>query len=151
LDSLKKYDVVTLSCEGQPYTTNKTAAAHQAMLDYINLGGRVFASHYHDIWITAGPAPMPSVLTFNDQPDLNTVTADVVTSFDKGAALADWLLNVQASMMRGKLPLTAAQNTVAAVNTKVAQPWITVPAANNTQYLSFDTPIGTPAAQQCGR
>ena len=61
------------------------------------------------------------------------------------------LLNVGASSVRGKLPLNAAQNTVQSVNTNIARAWLTVPAQNNIQYLSFDTPIGTPAAQQCGR
>ena len=151
LDSLKKYDVVTLSCEGQQYPNTKSTAARQAMLDYINLGGRVFASHYHNIWITGGPAPLPTVLTYNDRPDIGNTTADVITSFNKGADLADWLVNVGASSTRGKLPLNAAQNTVQNINTNVARAWLTVPASNNIQYLSFDTPIGTPAAQQCGR
>ena len=151
LDSLKRYDVVTLSCEGQQYPNTKSTAARQAMLDYINLGGRVFASHYHNIWITGGPAPLPSVLTYNDRPDIGSTTADVITSFAKGAALADWLVNVGASSVRGKLPLSAAQNTVQAVNSTIAQAWLTVPAQNNVQYFSFDTPIGTAAAQQCGR
>jgi hypothetical protein len=151
LDSLKRYDVVTLSCEGQQYPNTKSTAARQAMLDYINLGGRVFASHYHNIWITGGPAPLPTVLTYNDRPDIGNTTADVITTFDRGAALADWLVNVGASSTRGKLPLSAAQNTVQAVNSKIAQAWLTVPSQNNVQYLSFDTPIGTAAAQQCGR
>lgn len=151
LDSLKKYDVVTLSCEGQQYPNTKSTAARQAMLDYINLGGRVFASHYHNIWITGGPAPLPTVLTYNDRPDIGSTTADVITTFNKGADLADWLLNVGASSVRGKLPLNAAQNTVQSVNANIARAWLTVPSQNNIQYLSFDTPIGTPAAQQCGR
>lgn len=153
LDSLKKYDVVTLSCEGQQYPGTKSTAARQAMLDYINLGGRVFASHYHNIWITGGPNPLNTVLTYNDRPDIGSTTADVITTFTKGADFADWLVNVGASApnARGKLMLSAAQNTVQSVNTNVARAWLTVPSQNNIQYLSFDTPIGTAAAQQCGR
>jgi len=40
---------------------------------------------------------------------------------------------------------------VEAINTNVAQAWLTVPASKNVQYLSFDTPIGMAPALQCGR
>jgi hypothetical protein len=87
VDDLRPYDVVLLSCEGdEGYDDNKPDAAFEALFDYTNLGGRVFASHWHQIWLHEGPAPFPEIAEFVDEDDLGEITADVVTSFPKGAA-----------------------------------------------------------------
>ena len=151
LENLKKYDVVMHSCEGGPTVTNKSVAARQALIDYLNLGGRAFASHYHYVWIEQGPAPMPTIAMWSHRGDLGSVTADIDTSFERGAALADWLVNVGASTQRGKLALTQAKSDVLSINPKLAQLWIHVPAQNNVQYLSFNTPLGADEKSQCGR
>jgi hypothetical protein len=152
LDTLKKYDLVLLSCEGTENPTNKSAAATQAMQDYTGIGGRVFASHWHNYWLEHGPAPFPSVATFNHQPDLaNPFTADIDTSFPKGQALADWLVNVGSTAPRGKLVIRAAQHTVDAVNSAVAQRWIYSNAPTSVQYLTANTPMNVPEDAQCGR
>src|SRR5262249_38554330 len=51
LDKLKTYDIVIFSCEGDQYPTTKSQAAMQAVHDYADLGGRVFMSHWHNIWV----------------------------------------------------------------------------------------------------
>ena len=110
LENLKKYDVIVHSCEGQSPSTNKSVQARQALKDYVDLGGRVFASHWHNYWIQYGAAPLPTVATFNSGSVLPTPTvADVDVSFAKGKALADWLVTVggvdaarQAVAYRGK-------------------------------------------------
>ncbi|HKQ70190.1 MAG TPA: carboxypeptidase regulatory-like domain-containing protein [Polyangiaceae bacterium] len=151
-DSLKKYDLVLLSCEGIENPTNKGAAAVQAMQAYANAGGRVFASHWHNYWLEHGPAPFPTVATFNHQKDLaNPFTADIDTSFPKGAALADWLVNVGSAAPRGKLVIKAAQHTVDATNAAVAQRWIYSTDPNSVQYMTTNTPMNVPEESQCGR
>ncbi|MGC4087093.1 MAG: carboxypeptidase regulatory-like domain-containing protein [Polyangiaceae bacterium] len=151
VDSLKAYDVVLLSCEGGMFPDEKGAAAFQAMAAYANLGGRVFASHWHEVWFTNGPAPFPNVATFVNEPDLGNLTADVITSFPKGAALADWLVNVGASSTKGKIDITAAQHTVTTENPTYAQRWIASDPQHSVQYLSANTPLGVAADKQCGR
>jgi len=81
---------------------------------------------------------------------------NVNTTFPKGLALAEWLLNVAASTVLGQLPLLAGQHTVDAVDSTVATRWVsgTNPADANrdgVQYFSFNTPIGADADLQCGR
>jgi hypothetical protein len=148
---LKKYDMVLLSCEGTENPTNKSVAARQAMFDYASAGGRVFASHWHNYWIEFGPQPWPTVAAFNHQADLNSITASIDQSFPKGQAMADWLVNVGGSPMLGKIAIKAAQHTVDATHNPPAQRWIYLDNPVSTQYLSFNTPIGTQAADQCGR
>jgi hypothetical protein len=151
-ESLAAYDVVLLSCEGDKgYDDNKSDAAFQAMYDYTNLGGRVFASHWHQLWLQRGPEPLPQIAEFVDEDDLDDITADVVTTFPKGAALADWLVNVGASTERGRIDLTGTQQTVVRENPDYAQRWIATSDPETVQYLSANTPLGVPAEQQCGR
>ena len=162
LDNLKKYDVVVLSCEGadgqhsfpnDPPNYAKSATARQAMTDYAALGGRIFASHWHNYWLEAAPAMSmwPTVATFNHQADLNDITADIDMTFPKGMALADWLLKLGDSTTLGKVGIKAAQHTVDGTNNPPAQRWIYSTSPVSTQYLSFNTPIGAPEDQQCGR
>ncbi len=148
--SLKRYDVVLLSCEGTQDAKNKTPADLQAMQDYANLGGRVFASHWHNYWIELGPAPFPTAAVFNHQDDLpSPFTADIDTTFPKGQAIAEWLLNVGGSTTLGQLVIVAGQHTVDAVN--VAQRWIYSSTPTSVQYLTFNTPMTMAPADQCGR
>ena len=151
LDNLKKYDVVMHSCEGLPFIDNKSVAARQALLDYLNLGGRAFASHYHYLWIEQGPAPMPTVAKWNHVGDIGSVTADIDLGFAGGVALADWLVTVGASTQRGKLSLTQSRSDVESVNPMLAQRWIHMPAQKNVQYMSFNAPLGAEEKDQCGR
>jgi hypothetical protein len=152
-----KYDIVMLSCEGDPNYATKSVTARANLPTYINAGGRVFASHWHNGWIEQGPMPLSTVATFVQKPtnpSLGTIDEDIITSFQKGANLKQWLGNAQALTAKGQLHVEGAKNTVLTLNTKIAQQWVTVlDTANNqtvNQYFSFYAPIGTPAASQCG-
>ena len=158
--TLEQYDLVLMACEGELNEASKPASARQALYDYENAGGRVFASHWHRFWFSDGPAPVPSVGTWMDTLDPAapgaTATGTVDTSFPKGQALEDWLVNVGASTVRGQLPIKDSKDNVSATNPAEAQQWITMPNpnANNqtaVEYMTFNTPVGQPAAAQCGR
>jgi hypothetical protein len=151
-DDLARFDAVLLSCEGAEMATNKSAAALQAMQTYANMGGRIFASHWHNHWIERGPDPFPTVAMFNHRADpggMFTVTVD--TSFEKGRALADWLVKVGASLTPGELVILGGKRTVTAVNTAVAQRWIYSDAAQSVQYMSFGAPVGAEPNDVCGK
>lgn len=152
VESLRQYDVVLLSCEGdEGYDDNKPDAAFQAMYEYTNLGGRVFASHWHQLWLQRGPEPFPDIAEFVDEDDLDEITADVITSFPKGKALSEWLVNVGASSEPGRIDLTGTQHTVVSETPEYAQRWIATSSPETVQYLSANTPLGAAPADQCGR
>ncbi len=155
---LMKYDMVLLSCEG----SETLSMNQQALFDYAKGGGRVFASHFHYAWFNTGPFGSANLATWspgtNNMGDIN---ANIVTTlpnnqpFPKGQALKQWLGNVSA-LTAGELPIKVARHNadVSAANTP-SQAWIV--ADNNakpagaTEYFSFNTPLGTPEANQCGR
>jgi hypothetical protein len=151
VDTLKQYDVVLLSCEGSEYPDEKGEDAFEAMAEYTSLGGRVFASHWHQVWLKEGPEPLPQIAQFVDEEDLGDITGTVVTSFPKGQALSEWLVNVGASGTPGKIDIKRAQYTVERENPEYAQRWIENDDPPTVQYLSANTPLGVAPADQCGR
>jgi hypothetical protein len=74
----------------------------------------------------------------------------VDTSFPKGVAFRDWLVNVGASTTPGQLAVVGSKHMVDA--TLMAQQWIygydTSKKTNTVQYFSFTTPVGQ---TECGR
>ncbi len=180
-DSLSAYDIVILSCEGATNEQEKPMSARKALYDYASLGGRVFASHWHRIWFSDGPDPVPDVGSWADRADPQDPATGVINmSFPKGADFADWLVNVQASTIEGELTINVARDNLYEVNTTYATQWITLPEneacvpgcqANDdlnraerqacvqncnefpsaVEYISFNTPLTVPEAQKCGR
>lgn len=149
---LGKYDVLLMACEGGEYPQEKSAQARQVMEQYANSGGRIFMSHWHKIWLDQGPGDFPDVVNFvNSDTDL-TITAQVDTTFPKGEALAQWLVNVGGSTQLGAVDLVDAQDTAKSENPDLAQRWIYTSADPETvQYVSANTPLGVADEQQCGR
>lgn len=171
VDELKKYDIVMLSCEGSELEANKPVPARQALYDYAKVGGRVFTSHYHHYWFSNSPVPevkgiaswtndftcQGAACTFEPEPAVNQiVNATVNTAFAKGAAMKEWLKNTQSLTGPGEtLPIQEARHNVNAV-TPNALSWMTIqnPAAGNKiahEYVTFNTPVGAPDDQVCGR
>ncbi len=166
--ALKKYDIVLLACEGGGWLATslsvpKGPAALQAMSDYANAGGRIFATHWHNYWIQQGPAPLSTVATWqfpNDGTDLTLAdpfTASIDSTFPKGLAMTDWLVNVGASTTRGQLMIRGGRDSLQATATApLAQRWIYGVDQKNqgrqcVQYMTYNTPIGAAADKQCGR
>jgi hypothetical protein len=153
---LAPYDIVMMSCECSESNDNKGGAvgrpgARQAMWDYAQMGGRIFASHFHYTWFKNSPqGDFQHIANWGSGSGggldgMHTV----VTSFPKGQALADWLVNVNASSTPGQIPLTEIRDSLSSVNAP-AQAWIEKDP-NNVRYFSFNTPVDAPEENQCGR
>jgi hypothetical protein len=154
--NFEKYDIVLLSCEGNPFdpddsqtrmnaTTNKTASSKTALHDWLDEGGKVFATHYHYTWFKNNPDPMfKGVANWAANPKGagggGTYTVD--NTFPKGMVFGQWLDYVKAATGTS-IMLNNVAYSVDTVN-KTAQQWIYDPSTmpNQVKYMSFVTPIG---------
>jgi hypothetical protein len=171
VNNLKNYDIVMLSCEGDQYPASKPQTSLQAMHDYADLGGRVFASHWHNIWIGGddtnpnhGLADWESVATFNfgGNPNPDTLTAMIDEMGNpKGMSFAQWMLNVGGSTTRDQLTVTAARNTCTSVDPNKGEQWVYLdPATANppgtltmksAMNFQFTTPQSMDPMDRCGK
>ncbi|MEI7892424.1 MAG: hypothetical protein WCI05_05005 [Myxococcales bacterium] len=155
--TLAKYDMAIFACQGGEYSKNTT---HQKnLVDYANKGGRVFATHYSYTWLY-NVSPFNTVATWNknqsspQDPFLGTIDTTIVGG--RGQAFSDWLRNLGALTTAGKVSLNITRHDVDAV-VAPTQGWIygintsPNPDKNTVQHLTFNTPVGSAAAQQCGR
>ena len=169
--NLEAYDIVLLSCEGNPYDpddpdsntpTNKTAGSKTALRDWLNEGGKAFATHYQYTWFKNSPAAdFQKVATWlgssgGDQ----TGNYDIDTTFPKGKIFNQWLANVKA-LTGTQIALTQVASSVSTVNAPT-QRWIYEASSSNVKYLSFVTPLngipsqatdagGESTGQYCGK
>ncbi|MBK8218683.1 MAG: hypothetical protein IPK71_33545 [Myxococcales bacterium] len=147
ISRMGQYDIAMLSCECSE--NNQTKGDLQTMRNFANAGGRVFATHFHYTWMKNNSAWGSSILDFSTGGGGSNPYA-VNTSFPKGQALADWLVEVGASSSPGRIDLsdvTSSQRGL--VSGSPAQVWIGAGATG--KYYSFNTPVGLPVADQCGR
>jgi hypothetical protein len=169
VDNLKKYDILLHSCEGNAGqytaamdpTSVKSMAARTALQAYADMGGRVFASHWHTYWFEKGTPDFQSVATFLNPhgrglPNPTDTTID--QTFDQGAALAQWMMNVGGSTTLGTVSITqdaSATEVAMAAGPPISQRWIFAPMQNNTVvFLSATTPIPNATNKSpnaCGR
>ena len=154
---LNSYDVVMFPCQGTP-SGQTTAAAATNLVNYANAGGRVFATHYSYAWLDPGTpydSPFPPVVDWNHAlayptPDPGVATID--TSFTDGAALAQWLQNAGASYDNtpGQVELSTLRRDFTSV-VPPTQPWAAMNSDDAIMQITFNAPVGAPAANQCGR
>ena len=157
---LMKYDITLLSCEG-----GETYDAKPAILeDYLNAGGRVFASHYHYAWFTnptesgqsyTPPADWGSNLATwtvgsNGGAQSNGKIVQTLNGstqpFVKGQALLQWLgLNGALGVLNAppmELPIIPPRyNSQVGPTNKPSQSWINDDKNGFAMYFSFDTPV----------
>ncbi len=176
LDSLLAYDVVLLPCEGGEYdksrVNDKALSPNPRGLfeQYVNAGGRVFATHYSYAWLTYDQSPFNKVATPLDnglwpvgQPDDydNTIAADLVTTFPKGKDFASWLQFAGATSPVNKLNIDQGRHDVTGVDPMYAQSWATydftpVGGGPGVMHFTFNAPLDPPKdamgnPEYCGR
>ena len=113
---------------------------------------RSFATDLSYSWYKDGPSPLPSTAPWGTwgggMPWPLPATVD--QSFPKGKALAQWLKNIGATPTLGSIDLNETYHITDAVNSPTLR-WLYSTSPTSVQTLSFNTPIGTPPASQCGR
>ena len=156
--TMQPFDIAMLSCEcdehapGGSGTPNKPAGM-RTMQDYTNWGGRVFGTHFHYSWMKYNDGWKNGILDFSSSGSGGTPTTfPINTTFPKGQALADWLVEVGASSTPGQVTFDSAllrESHRGAVTGSPAREWIG--KGTTARYISFNTPSDAPANAQCGR
>ena len=163
--TLNQYDMLLFPCQGDEYYANRATNAEwqnmwSRLLAYTAAGGRIFSTHYSYVWLhghpngaswSPGPGPWEGVATWNaDQsspPDQNGI---INTTFPKGQAFAQWLVNVGASSVLGQMPVKVVRRDADAVLT--AQEWMSASTpAGIPLHFTFNTPVTAQPDDQCGR
>lgn len=175
LDKLKKYDMVFFSCEGAPYPETKPQAAMDAVKAYADFGGRVFATHWHNVWLEGTtqdrqqkPAVWPSIATWtNNEEELKRDSYSLIDEVanPKGRAFATWMEDVGGSPIRDRIELrnqaldprtqvvvSTGRSTCSRIDPDRAERWVYLPdQGGGTQNFQFTTPIEMPEVERCGK
>ncbi len=163
--TLPNYDLLVNACECGEQADEKPQGAIDNVVHYANAGGRVFNTHYHYYWID--PTQLPtgttnaawqSTATFvAEAMGESSIVGDIDTTFPKGNAFAAWLYGVGASNFQGELPIDDARYNATAVNPPSTR-WVWTPNTDSTGtpfpallHYTFNTPVGVPDQQQCGK
>ncbi|MGI4853362.1 MAG: choice-of-anchor D domain-containing protein [Janthinobacterium lividum] len=149
LSALSKYDVLMLPCEGA--VANIASNELSNLVQYANVGGRVYASHFSYGWMYRNP-PFDSVVNWDvNQSTLADGLGTINPGFYGASTLTTWLQTVGASTTPGQILLTTNKHDLDGV-VAPTQSWITLndPVHNNpVMQFTFNTPVGS--SNQCGR
>ncbi len=148
--TINSYDIVLFPCVGG--RDDKNAADQQRIVNYTNLGGRIFTTHFSYTWLR-DINPFSTTAAWNvGQGNYDTMTGFIDQGFPKGIALAEWLDLVNASTIAGRIPVDVVRHDFDSV-VAPSQRWMYSQAPEDAfpLHYTFNTPVGTPAAQQCGR
>jgi hypothetical protein len=148
--ALEYYDIVLLACEGGEHGETKPSASLQFMHDWLNEGGKVFASHFQYYWFKDGPTDFQNVATWTGVSAGSGVgTYKVDTSFNRGMVFDEWLTGSGVGAATGtQIMLNGVADSVSAITADATQ-WIfdgypnfLGTTTNHPKYISFLTPIG---------
>ncbi len=158
LDKLKQYDLAMFSCECSQRADEKPQAMMDNVKAYADAGGRVFLSHYQNVWIageTDHPSHAPAVW-----PTIATCTSDMLANDDgvidqidnpNGFAFASWMSNVMASTGGGVFPIENGRQTCTSVDPTKGEQWVYLQGTTLPQTFQFTTPNEQPIDARCGK
>ncbi len=158
--NLLKYDIVFNACECSE--NDRGPQAYPAMHSYLSAGGRLFTTHYYYNWFTPPDGSGGYVSDFNGVVNWapggfggGAPNFYIDTTFPKGKAFADWMQDNKVTQTYGELNLFDTRNDMGTSKPESSR-WIynanspTDPGYAE-MYMSFNTPVGKPPTQQCGR
>ena len=165
---LMGYDILINSCEGGQYGNTKSQTEMNNVKSYADMGGRVFLSHWHNIWIEGdtqdggGQAPMvwTSIATWNNSNTTFDTPPDTIDELNnpKGPSFAQWMLNVGGSTVKDQIDISTqtGKNTCMSVDENKAEQWVYwtgagAGSAGVPQNFQFTTPNEAMPNQRCGK
>jgi hypothetical protein len=175
LARLSAYDMVVSDCEGQDWDGENAFAQRGASGDnvreYVNRGGRLFASHLSFSWLhqngSAAFSPAAPFATglagaagwdtnYLAAGNLNTSGTGVVSIGRPAASpriqsFADWMTNEGVIGASRQFPITDPRSMVTSLGADAEEFVFRSGGNGRVQQFSFDTPYGAPAAASCGR
>jgi hypothetical protein len=150
--ALEQYDMVLLSCEGDPYMASKPPSAINAMHDWLNEGGRVFATHSQAVWFQDGASDFQGVAGWKDFSawfGSGSYSIGTASYYDE-QQFDSWLSKVDAAS-GSAVALGSVSDSVASSSAN-ADVWIydrsssdlaaDAALAGDPKILSFETPVG---------
>ena len=146
--TINGYDVVMFGCQGDQF--NQAPALQTNLINYANAGGRVFATHYEYVWLY-NDAPFSGTAIWDvnqSEPSPDPAVGTIDQTFPKGAQLAKWLQAIGASTTLGQIPISNLRRDQDGL-VAPTQSWLT--ADGSVMQFTFNTPVGLPSDQQCGR
>jgi hypothetical protein len=180
-DTLSKYDIAMFACEGAQFAASKPKAAMDAVKAFADGGGRLFLSHWHNIWLegdtddstmtgscgsgTPQPADWPAIACFtNAEEELDDGNDDTIDEVNnpKGSSFATWMQTptVGGTTTRDLIPIVSgtAYNSCSSVDETKAEGWVyldgthTKPTGEKgVQNFQFSTPNDLPEGNRCGK
>lgn len=165
LARLLDYDAVLLPCEGGAFDKSRVDGTplpldpRALLAQYLDLGGRVFATHLSYAWLTYPGSPFNRVALPAradgqwpvGQPDEfdSTIVARLSTTFAKGAAFARWLGFAGATSAPGTLGIAQGRHDLTGVDPALARPWATYDFPNvhggpGVMHFTLNTPLEPP-------
>jgi hypothetical protein len=154
VNKMKAYDMLILSCEcseqfGSGAGASKNQSDVDAMTDYLHAGGRIFTTDFMYTWYRYTPdADLKSATTIKGGAPPVGNPMNLITSFPKGKALADWMKVVAGS--NGSVTADTVFGNLTALDSSKAQDWADS-SSPGPRVFTVNVPVGVPAEQQCGR
>lgn len=155
INQMNQFDIIVYSCEGSANDGDKTNGVPNTA-SFLDRGGKMFASHWHRGFFSLDPK-LSSIGTWDDLNDpKDPATGNVVTSFPKGKALSDWLVQVKASTTPGQLTIHAPRENVYSIVAPGTE-WVYTdkgggdPKSHAPQFSTVNTPVGASDDKLCGK
>jgi hypothetical protein len=160
--TLNGYDMVMFPCQGGLFLQAQNPLAN--LVNYANIGGRVFTTHYSYVYLDPESpidAQFPPVAdwTTTAEQKANSGVGTIATNFSDGATLAQWLQNAGATVAgsMNQIDIGTLRTDLSGVIAPT-QSWLTLNSGaypgetgNPVMQMTFNAPVGAPAANQCGR
>ncbi len=170
LERLMSYDMVVFSCEGSGYGDHNTADPD--VREYVNRGGRLFASHLSYTWLDDNGYQVyweldpfntglgdAAVWTSSGYPDTGTGIVSVGrggANASKIQSFADWLVNEGAASFDGSdytFDVVEPRDLASSVG-EFSEEFVyrqLDASKTSVQQFAFNTPYGAPEEDICGR